>query len=293
MKKMRTVIGSTAAAGLMVAMMSAPAFGLSFRDISDATPHHEDIAWLSSVGVAQGWKQDDGAYEFRGMNTVVRQDMAAFLQRLAERYPSRVNVNQASQTLRFRDVAASTPHRDSIVWLSSTGVTTGWKEADGSTVFRGMNTVKRQDMAAFLHRLANPDDVALAQSQLDTAKRAYAQAAKDVDNAQQADQLAREQVNAMQREAQSKKPAADRADALRKLGSAGYFKQAGASGAYKVLTDKDATPKLGYVDLGADVDATSLANMQKALQWIVKCNELRVKEGLQPLKVSDTLMAIA
>ena len=40
-------------------------------------------------------------------------------------------------------------------------------------------------------------------------------------------------------------------------------------------------------------DATTLDNMIEALKFIQEANQLRAKEGLQPLKVSDTLMAQA
>lgn len=49
----------------------------------------------------------------------------------------------------FRDVTASTPHADDIRWLGGSGVSTGYP--DGT--YRGMVSVYRQDMAAFLHRL--------------------------------------------------------------------------------------------------------------------------------------------
>lgn len=49
----------------------------------------------------------------------------------------------------FRDVTASTPHADDIRWLGGSGVSTGY--SDGT--YRGMVSVYRQDMAAFLHRL--------------------------------------------------------------------------------------------------------------------------------------------
>ena len=39
-------------------------------------------------------------------------------------------------------------------WLAATGISTGWKSGS-SAEFRGTNTVIRQDMAAFLHRLDN------------------------------------------------------------------------------------------------------------------------------------------
>ena len=50
--------------------------------------------------------------------------------------------------MNFSDVDAKTPHADDIKWLVDNGIAEGW--SDGT--FRGMDSVKRQDMAAFLHR---------------------------------------------------------------------------------------------------------------------------------------------
>ena len=122
------------------------------------TPHCEDILWLAHAGISTGWKEQDNSFTFRGMDTVKRQDMAAFLRRLAKQYNIANAENykpSAHDWKRFKDVNAKTPHAEDILWLASTGISTGWKEADGSWTFRGMDTVKRQDMAAFLKRLAD------------------------------------------------------------------------------------------------------------------------------------------
>ncbi|KAB8288632.1 repeat protein [Bifidobacterium ramosum] len=121
-----------------------------FRDVTSKTPHYKEIMWLYSTGVSTGWKMTGGSYEFRGMNSVVRQDMAAFLHRLADYEKAKPTLGK---DVTFRDVTSSTPHSADIAWLAKTGVTTGWKEQDGSKTYRGMSTVKRQDMAAFLHRM--------------------------------------------------------------------------------------------------------------------------------------------
>lgn len=56
----------------------------AFRAMSASTSHREDIAWLADNKIAEGWKVGD-TYEFRGMSSVVRQDMAAFIHRLDEK----------------------------------------------------------------------------------------------------------------------------------------------------------------------------------------------------------------
>ena len=122
---------------------------LSFVDVTDETPHADDIRWLAATGVSEGWTTPEGQ-EFRGMGDIVRQDMAAFLYRLAgspEFEPT------AEQKAAFTDVTDETPHAKEIWWLAANGVSEGWQDEDGTAHFSGMSTVVRQDMAAFLHRL--------------------------------------------------------------------------------------------------------------------------------------------
>ena len=130
---------------------------VSFRDVDASTPHADDIKWTASAGISTGWIEPDGTRTFRGMDSVKRQDMAAFLRREAKRMgvgdadswkPS------ASDWKAFRDVSKSTPHAEDVLWLAHAGISAGWTESDGSRTYRGMDSVKRQDMAAFMHRLA-------------------------------------------------------------------------------------------------------------------------------------------
>lgn len=140
--------------GLFVPSPAMAAVHLPFRDVDLTTPHLNDIRWLADAGISTGWPLGDGTSVFRGMSTVVRQDMAAFLRREAKRFDiANAKAYTPSQTdwRRFKDVNRSTPHAEDILWLASTGITTGY--ADGT--FRGMTPVYRQDMAAFLKRLAD------------------------------------------------------------------------------------------------------------------------------------------
>lgn len=54
----------------------------AFSDVTVATAHAEDIAWLAASGVSRGWDMPDGTRQFRPLAKVARADMAAFLQRL-------------------------------------------------------------------------------------------------------------------------------------------------------------------------------------------------------------------
>ena len=57
-----------------------------FGDVDSSTPHSKDIEWMYCNGITTGFR-DPGSYpvtySYKGMNTVIRQDMAAFLRRMA------------------------------------------------------------------------------------------------------------------------------------------------------------------------------------------------------------------
>ena len=121
-----------------------------FRDVDRSTPHAEDILWLAHAGISEGWKEADGSFTFRGMSPVVRQDMAAFLKRLAARAGRDGGVKPKTD---FTDVTSRTPHVAEVQWLGGSGISQGYRNANGTWRFEGMTSVYRQDMAAFIHRL--------------------------------------------------------------------------------------------------------------------------------------------
>ena len=123
----------------------------AFSDVDRYTPHAEDVLWLAHAGISTGWRESDGSYTFRGTNAVKRQDMAAFLHRLAIK-GALAGSGTASKTV-FTDVKDSTPHAKDIHWLGAVGISQGYRNSDGSWRFCGTASVLRQDMAAFLHRL--------------------------------------------------------------------------------------------------------------------------------------------
>lgn len=123
----------------------------TFPDVNATTPHAEDITWLAETGISTGFP--DGT--FRGGDAVTRQDMAAFLRRLARLMGDESAAESKKYTCSFTDVTDATPHADDIAWLAETGISTGYPD----NTFRGMAAVCRQDMAAFLRRLAAREGV--------------------------------------------------------------------------------------------------------------------------------------
>ena len=123
-----------------------------FRDVDKNTPHAEDILWLAQSGISTGWRETDRSYTFRPTDTVKRQDMAAFLYRLARL--GGVNVEDG-ESMGFTDVTDSTPHAKEVRWLGGSGISTGWRNPNGTYRFQGMSNTVRQDMAAFMHRTSD------------------------------------------------------------------------------------------------------------------------------------------
>ena len=140
-----TSSGSVPGISTVVDINAFPPFGkLRFGDVTSQTPHAEHIWWLAENGISTGF--GDGTY--RGMSAVARQDMAAFLYRIAGSPSFEPTEEDAAL---FSDVNSETPHYKEILWLGHTGISTGF--SDGT--FRGLSSVTRQDMAAFLRRVAS------------------------------------------------------------------------------------------------------------------------------------------
>lgn len=80
-----------------------------------------------------------------------------------------------------------------------------------------------------------------------------------------------------------------------KLGSLGFFQEAGSTYAASLLQDPEGASGLenAYTNVGEVGDATSLDNMKKALERMSKVNDYRALEGLPPLQTFDTLIAIS
>ncbi|RYQ08854.1 1,4-beta-N-acetylmuramidase [Bifidobacterium pseudolongum subsp. globosum] len=122
-----------------------------FTDVNERTPHAEDILWLAHAGIAEGYRNADGTWRYEGMTFVYRQDMAAFLERIAKLAHKASSVKPKTD---FTDVVAGqTPHYREIEWLGGSGIAQGYRNPNGTWRFEGMTPTYRQDMAAFIQRL--------------------------------------------------------------------------------------------------------------------------------------------
>ena len=131
-----------------------------FEDVTEQTDHANEIWWMASAGISEGWDLGGGRKQFRPYETVARQDMAAFLFRLAKiegigGASDTWTATSASRTM-FYDVDGADPynHHVEVWWLAQTKISVGW-QVGTKYEFRGFNPIARQDMAAFLHRLNN------------------------------------------------------------------------------------------------------------------------------------------
>ena len=117
-----------------------------FKDVTEATPHSEEIKTLLERDITRGF--DDGT--FRGMGSLNRQDLAAFLYRMA----GQPDYTPAKEDFVFADVTEATPHYREILWAAKHGVVKGYDMADGTRRYEGDSPILRQDLAAMLWQLA-------------------------------------------------------------------------------------------------------------------------------------------
>lgn len=127
-----------------------------FHDITPASAFSAEISWLALKGITEGWTETNGTRTFRSAQPVNRDQMAAFLFRLAGSPSDFVPPAQSP----FTDVPTSHHFYKEISWLAKERISEGWKETDGSSTFRPASTVNRDQMAAFIYRhfmYTNPD----------------------------------------------------------------------------------------------------------------------------------------
>ncbi|PWD51317.1 hypothetical protein C8046_12255 [Serinibacter arcticus] len=121
-----------------------------FSDVPEGVQFYDEIQWLGRAGVSTGWVQADGTREYRPLNSIARDAMAAFLYRLAGSPEV-----QLPATSPFTDVKPDNQFYKEIVWLSQEGISTGWDNGDGTFSFRPLDPIARDAMAAFLYRSAD------------------------------------------------------------------------------------------------------------------------------------------
>ena len=152
-----TPVARDAMAAFLYRLAGSPEFTAPeispFSDVATDNLFYNEIAWLADGGISTGWDNGDGTASFRPLAPIARDAMAAFLDRYAE-----VSDHEAPATSPFSDVGTGDAFYAEITWLAASGIATGWTGDgnDGTDIFRPLNPVNRDAMAAFMYRLENP-----------------------------------------------------------------------------------------------------------------------------------------
>ncbi|TGO05106.1 purple acid phosphatase family protein [Serinibacter arcticus] len=122
-----------------------------FVDVPTDSLFFSEIRWLFERGITTGWPTADGGAEYRPLDSINRDAMAAFLFREFgdEGY-------RAPETSPFVDVATDNQFYKEIAWLAENEISTGWATPAGAE-FRPLSPINRDAMAAFLFRIGAPE----------------------------------------------------------------------------------------------------------------------------------------
>lgn len=139
-----------------VATKTATPVTASFNFIDIGTSSFRtEINWLAAKGISTGWLMPNGTRQYRPLDSISREAMAAFMYRLAGS-----PAFTAPARSPFRDVATSHPFYKQITWMAARKITTGY----GDGTFRPTGSVTREAMAAFMYRYAKAASGAPASS---------------------------------------------------------------------------------------------------------------------------------
>ena len=123
----------------------------TFADVPPASPFFTAVEWMANRGISTGTVQPSGKPLYKPVDPVSRQAMALFLARY-----DHIDVSTPPATQSFSDVATSLPSfAAAIGWMKSTGISTGTAQPSGLPLYKPVDPVSRQAMAAFLYRLAH------------------------------------------------------------------------------------------------------------------------------------------
>ena len=123
----------------------------TFADVPPGSPFYTAVEWMADRGISTGTVQPSGKPLFKPADPVSRQAMALFLARYRH-----IDVSTAPATQSFADVPTNLPNfAAAIGWMKSTGISTGTAQPSGLPLYKPVDPVSRQAMAAFLYRLAH------------------------------------------------------------------------------------------------------------------------------------------
>lgn len=157
--------------------------------------------------------------------------------------------------------------------------------------------IVEKELSAAKEELTNAIEIENSMEEvLNKAKIALDKAKKEVEAQQMNVDKAQSDVNAQQKIVNQLRVDKEQVSQKISLGSKGFFEEYGYTNALKVLEENSV--EIGkYTEVGAENDATSLANFKKAIAMVKTGNALRTTDdnfkGLNPLKVSVEMFAIS
>lgn len=157
--------------------------------------------------------------------------------------------------------------------------------------------IVEKELSAAKEELTNAIEIENSMEEvLNKAKIALDKAKKEVEAQQMNVDKAQSDVNAQQKIVNQLRVDKEQVSQKISLGSKGFFEAYGYTNALKVLEENSV--EIGkYTEVGAENDATSLANFKKAIAMVKTGNALRTTDdnfkGLNPLKVSAEMFAIS
>jgi hypothetical protein len=120
-----------------------------FADVPAGSQFYTAIEWMYANGISTGTAQSSGLPLYKPLDPVSRQAMALFLTRI-DLPPLVLPAVPA-----FADVDQSNPNYAAIEWMFQNGISTGTAQESGLPLYKPLDPVSRQAMAAFLHRFSN------------------------------------------------------------------------------------------------------------------------------------------
>lgn len=157
--------------------------------------------------------------------------------------------------------------------------------------------IVEKELSAAKEELTNAIEIENSMEEvLNKAQIALDKAKKEVETQQMNVDKAQSDVDAQQKIVNQLRVDKEQVSQKISLGSKGFFEAYGYTNALKVLEENSV--EIGkYTEVGAENDATSLANFKKAIAMVKTGNALRTTDdnfkGLNPLKVSAEMFAIS
>ncbi|UYY80245.1 MULTISPECIES: S-layer homology domain-containing protein [Arthrobacter] len=135
----------------------------SFTDVTSSYPFYKEITWAADAGITTGWAMPDQTRQFRPLESISREAMAAFIYR----YMGSPAYTPPA-TPKFADYPTNSPYYKEVSWLADQGITTGYNDGpNGAPTFHPQGTVNRDAMAAFIYRLNGSPAVTVSSNFID------------------------------------------------------------------------------------------------------------------------------